>query len=78
MSIATSNSKDFESDLIDSYLDDKYNTGAKSNQSKKSKYTSNSKLTKSSLFKTINKKEESQSQRGKELEIQIHLLKGSL
>jgi len=46
-----------EADLIESYLDDKYGTAeAKSSHSKKSKYTSSSKLTKSSLFRLILKK----------------------
>lgn len=35
-------------------------------------------MTKSSLFKTIMKKDESASQRNREQEIQLHLLKGSL
>ena len=68
-----------ESDLIESFLEDKYRSvGSRSNNSKKSKYTSNSKLTKSSLFKTILKKTDSPEQRDKERQVEVHLLEGSL
>jgi hypothetical protein len=52
-------SKEQESEMIEAYLEEKFqhNSGARSNHSKKSKYTSSSKLTKSSLFKTILKRE---------------------
>lgn len=77
-STATALSKDQETELIESYLDEKYRQpGARSNHSKKSKYTSSSKLTKSSLFKTLMRKEDSQTTKNKELDIQIHLLQGS-
>ena len=72
--------KESDSDLIESYLEEKYNQhgGARSNHSKKSKFTSRSKLTKSSLFRTILKKEDSESAKTKDLDVQLYLLNGSL
>ena len=68
-----------ETNLIESFLEEKYRSvGSRSKNLKKSKYTSNSKLTKSSLFKTIMKKPDTPEQRNKERQVEVHLLEGSL
>lgn len=68
-----------ESDLVSSYLQQQHlHPDDKSSHSKKSKYTSSSKLTKSSLFRLILKREDSRTLKIKEVDVQIHLLEGSL
>ena len=78
-------SKEQESDLIESYLDNPHPhhhhqqcNPAKSNNSKKSKFTSRSKLTKSSLFRTIFRREDSELSASKDHEVQLYLLQGSV
>lgn len=65
-------------DQIESYLNEKYHTSVHSSHSKKSKYTTSSKLTKSTLFKTIRKQNDNETDKSKDLDIQIHLLQNSL